>query len=70
MCWALQSDPDFITQKMEERIKKERDLWRAIPIVLDLQCWWQLLLQSANSPSEPHDEDFATKSIPSLLPSP
>ena len=38
----------FITQKMEERIENERDLWRAIPTVLDLQCSWQLLLQSAN----------------------
>ena len=38
----------FITQKMEERIEKERDLWRVIPTVLDLQCSWQLLLQSAN----------------------
>ena len=38
----------FITQKMEERMEKERDLWRAIPTVLDLQCSWQLLLQSAN----------------------
>ena len=38
----------FITQKMEERIEKERDLWRAIPTVPDLQCSWQLLLQSAN----------------------
>ena len=38
----------FITRKMEERIAKERDLWRAIPAVPDLQCSWQLLLQSAN----------------------
>ena len=29
-------------------MEKERDLWRAIPTVLDLQCSWQLLLQSAN----------------------
>ena len=38
----------FITQKMEERIEKECDLWRAIPTVPDLQCSWQFLLQSAN----------------------
>ena len=33
---------------MEERLAKERELWAAIPKVPDLQCVWQLLLQSAN----------------------
>ena len=31
-----------------ERIAKERLLWEAIPTVTDLQCAWQILLQSAN----------------------
>ena len=38
----------YISRKMEERVAKERELWSAIPIVPDLQCSWQLLLQSAN----------------------
>ena len=33
---------------MEERISKERILWEAIRSVPDLQCAWQILLQSAN----------------------
>ena len=33
---------------MEERITKENALWEAIPTVPDLQCAWQILLQSAN----------------------
>ena len=32
---------------MEERIAEERKLWEAIPNVPDLQCAWQILLQSA-----------------------
>ena len=38
----------YVSQKMEERLAKERELWAAIPTVPDLQCAWQLLLQSAN----------------------
>ena len=38
----------YISEKMEERIAKERTLWEAIPTVPDLQCAWQILLQSAN----------------------
>ena len=38
----------YISRKMEERITKERELWSTIPTVPDLQCSWQLLLQSAN----------------------
>ena len=38
----------YIAEKMEERISKERLLWDAIPSVPDLQCAWQMLLQSAN----------------------
>ena len=38
----------YISRKMEERIAKERELWSTIPTVPDLQCSWQLLLQSAN----------------------
>ena len=37
----------FVSRKMAERIEKERQLWRAIPTVPDLQCAWTLLLQSA-----------------------
>ena len=32
----------YISEKMEERITKERALWEAIPTVPDLQCAWQL----------------------------
>ena len=38
----------FVSRKMAERIEKERQLWRAIPTVPDLQCAWTLLLQSAH----------------------
>ena len=38
----------YVSQKMEERLAKERELWAAIPTVPDLPCAWQLLLQSAN----------------------
>ena len=38
----------YISEKMEERITKERVLWEAIPTVPDLQCAWQILFQSAN----------------------
>ena len=38
----------YISSKMEERIEKERQLWRAIRSVPDFQCAWMLLLQSAN----------------------
>ena len=38
----------YTASKMEERIAKERLLWEAIPTVTDLQCAWQILLQSAN----------------------
>ena len=38
----------YVSQKMEERLAKERELCEAIPTVPDLQCTWQLLLQSAN----------------------
>ena len=37
-----------VSQKMEERLAKEREMWAAIPTVPDLQCAWQLLLQNAN----------------------
>ena len=38
----------YISDKMAERITKERALWEATPTVPDLQCAWQILLQSAN----------------------
>ena len=38
----------YISTKMGERIAREQVLWEAIPRVPDLQCAWQLLLQSAN----------------------
>ena len=37
-----------ISEKMEQRIAMEIALWEAIPTVPDLQCSWQVLLQSAN----------------------
>ena len=33
---------------MEERLAEERRLWEAIPHVPDLQCAWQILLQSSS----------------------
>ena len=39
---------EFVRQKMSRRIAQERRLWDTIPAVPDLQCAWQLLLQSAN----------------------
>ena len=38
----------FTSEKLRERVAEERQLWNAIPYVKDLQCTWQLLLQSAN----------------------
>ena len=38
----------FVREKLQDRIIKERRLWQAIPNVPDLQCGWQILLQSAN----------------------
>ena len=53
--WQLQSitvlgtpigSPQYIEDKMDERISKEREGWMAIPTVPDLQCTWQLLVQT------------------------
>ena len=41
------SEP-HVSEKMDQHIMKERALWEAIPTVPDLQCAWQILLQSAN----------------------
>ena len=38
----------YISRKMEECITEERELWSTVLTVPDLQCSWQLLLQSAN----------------------
>ena len=38
----------FVSEKLQDRINKERRQWQAIPNVPDLQCGWQILLQSAN----------------------
>ena len=38
----------YISERLDERLAKERALWEAIPTVPDLQCAWQILLQSAN----------------------
>ena len=38
----------YILEKLEECLAKERALWEGIPTVPDLQCAWQILLQSAN----------------------
>ena len=41
-------DTKFVSSIMEERVREERRLWEAIPFVPDLQCAWQILLQSAS----------------------
>ena len=38
----------FVSSIMEERVREEQRLWEAIPFVPDLQCAWQILLQSAS----------------------
>ena len=45
---ASRDQSSWHTDKMSERIAKERELWDAIPTFPDLQCAWQLLLQNAN----------------------
>ena len=40
--------PQFTADRLQTRIEEERRLWEAIPYVSDLQCGWQILLQSAN----------------------
>ena len=40
--------PQFTADRLQIRIEEERRLWEAIPYVSDLQCGWQILLQSAN----------------------
>ena len=47
-CWEPVGHRQFVSSLMEERIAEERKLWEAIPNVPDLQCAWQILLQSAN----------------------
>ena len=41
------SEP-YVSEKMDQRIAKERALWEAIPTVPDLQCAWQIPLQSTD----------------------
>ena len=41
-------DLGHTNQKMNDRIEDERRLWETVPSVPDLQCAWQLLVQSAN----------------------
>ena len=38
----------FVAEKLQSRVNDERRLWEAIPDIPDLQCAWQVLLQSAN----------------------
>ena len=60
----------FVSEKLQDRIDKERRLWHAIPNVPDLQCGWQILLQSANPranhtlPTFPLSADYALAHIP------
>ena len=44
-CWAL---PSGLNSSSARSCKTAR-LWQAIPNVPDLQCGWQILLQSANT---------------------
>ena len=39
---------EYTTEKVERRLAEERLLWESISAVPDLQCAWQILLQSAN----------------------
>ena len=43
----IESAP-FVAEKLQSKITDERRLWEAIPDIPDLQCAWQVLLQSAN----------------------
>ena len=52
--------PEFVSQKMNERIEDERQLWETIPSVPDLQCAWQLLVQSEPK-GQPQLAHHATK---------
>ena len=45
---TLLGTAQFVASLVEERIAEERRLWEAIPSVPDLQCAWQILVQSAN----------------------
>ena len=47
LCWGLLSDRRSLCWR-DARIAEERLLWDAIPAVPDLQCDWQILVQSAN----------------------
>ena len=38
----------FVAEHTQERLEEEQPLWDAIPSVPDLQCAWQILVQSAN----------------------
>ena len=38
----------FVAEHTQERLEEEQRLWDAIPSVPDLQCAWQILVQSAN----------------------
>ena len=48
-CWRLQSGARHsLPKSCSPRVNDERRLWEAIPDIPDLQCAWQVLLQSAN----------------------
>ena len=51
----------YVSQKIDEGLAKERELWEAIPTVPDLQCAWQLLLKSREPSGEPHHAYRASK---------
>ena len=65
---TLIRSPQYVARrKMDERISEERELWMAIPTVPDLQCAWQLLVQSAKSSRQPHHAHDATVPVSGLL---
>ena len=39
--------PEFVARLAQERLDEEEKLWNAIPLVPDLQCAWQILVQCA-----------------------
>ena len=39
---------DFVQQHAQKRIEEERKLWNMLTYIPDLQCAWQVLLQSAS----------------------
>ena len=59
---SLSAEPSHGSQR-RERVGEERRFWDAIPTVKNLQCAWQLLLQSANPRAKPHVAHASSKLV-------